>query len=113
MQIVNWRAHLKFPEEAKLSPEAKDLISKLLCDVTKRLGSNGAAEIKVFYGVYYVIYVFLDQFQLLRLPVLLHYRLILGLMELTGREYTTWKLLSYLKSMMSWTLKTLKSLRRY
>ncbi|VFR00580.1 unnamed protein product [Cuscuta campestris] len=45
-KIVNWRAHLKFPEEAKLSPEAKDLISKLLCDVTKRLGSNGAGEIK-------------------------------------------------------------------
>ncbi|VFR02059.1 unnamed protein product [Cuscuta campestris] len=45
-KIVNWRAHLKFLEEAKLSPEAKDLISKLLCDVTKRLGSNGAGEIK-------------------------------------------------------------------
>ncbi|KAM1087199.1 hypothetical protein ACFX1X_012974 [Malus domestica] len=25
-KIVNWRTHLKFPEEAKLSPEAKDLI---------------------------------------------------------------------------------------
>ncbi|CAH9132820.1 unnamed protein product [Cuscuta epithymum] len=53
-KIVNWRAHLKFPEEAKLSPEAKDLISKLLCDVTKRLGSNGADEIKAhpwFHGV--------------------------------------------------------------
>ncbi|KAJ0860266.1 putative protein kinase AGC-NDR family [Helianthus annuus] len=24
-KIVNWRTHLKFPEEAKLSPEAKDL----------------------------------------------------------------------------------------
>nr|GMD18666.1 serine/threonine-protein kinase tricorner-like [Ipomoea batatas] len=45
-KIVNWRAHLKFPEEAKLSPEAKDIISRLLCDVTKRLGSNGATEIK-------------------------------------------------------------------
>lgn len=53
MQIVNWRTHLKFPEEAKLSPEAKDLISKLLCNVNQRLGSKGADEIKVSYGVSY------------------------------------------------------------
>ncbi|XP_010556855.1 PREDICTED: serine/threonine-protein kinase tricorner [Tarenaya hassleriana] len=45
-KIVNWRTHLKFPEEAKLSPEAKDLISKLLCNVNQRLGSGGADEIK-------------------------------------------------------------------
>ncbi|KAF8392176.1 hypothetical protein HHK36_022518 [Tetracentron sinense] len=53
-KIVNWRTHLKFPEEAKLSPEAKDLISKLLCNVEKRLGTKGADEIKVhpwFQGV--------------------------------------------------------------
>ncbi|TQD94804.1 hypothetical protein C1H46_019597 [Malus baccata] len=46
MLIVNWRTHLKFPEEAKLSPEAKDLISKLLCNVDQRLGRKGADEIK-------------------------------------------------------------------
>ncbi|CAB4292335.1 unnamed protein product [Prunus armeniaca] len=46
MLIVNWRTHLKFPEEAKLSPEAKDLISKLLCNVDQRLGTKGADEIK-------------------------------------------------------------------
>lgn len=51
MQIVNWKTHLKFPEEVRLSPEAKDLVSKLLCNVNQRLGSNGAAEIKVLYGV--------------------------------------------------------------
>eukprot|EP00252_Welwitschia_mirabilis_P023878 TRINITY_DN6875_c0_g1_i1.p1 TRINITY_DN6875_c0_g1~~TRINITY_DN6875_c0_g1_i1.p1 ORF type:complete len:525 (-),score=110.86 TRINITY_DN6875_c0_g1_i1:259-1833(-) len=45
-KIVQWRLHLKFPEEAKLSLEAKDLICKLLCDVDHRLGSNGAHEIK-------------------------------------------------------------------
>ncbi|EYU18312.1 hypothetical protein ABFS82_07G048600 [Erythranthe guttata] len=45
-KIVNWRTHLKFPEEAKLSAEAKDLISKLLCNVEKRLGTRGAYEIK-------------------------------------------------------------------
>ncbi|KAL2485942.1 AGC kinase family protein [Abeliophyllum distichum] len=45
-KIVNWRTHLKFPEEAKLSSEAKDLIGKLLCNVDQRFGSNGSDEIK-------------------------------------------------------------------
>ncbi|XP_073000877.1 uncharacterized protein [Typha latifolia] len=45
-KIVNWRTHLKFPEEAKLSAEAKGLISKLLCNVDQRLGTKGADEIK-------------------------------------------------------------------
>ncbi|XP_044485977.1 serine/threonine-protein kinase tricornered-like [Mangifera indica] len=45
-KIVNWRTHLKFPEEAQLSPEAKDLISKLLCNVDQRLGTKGTDEIK-------------------------------------------------------------------
>lgn len=53
LQIVNWRTHLKFPEEAKLSPEAKDLICKLLCNVEQRLGTRGADEIKVL-GVFNV-----------------------------------------------------------
>ncbi|KAI4318041.1 hypothetical protein L6164_025851 [Bauhinia variegata] len=45
-KIVNWRTNLKFPEEAKLSPEAKDLICRLLCNVDQRLGTRGADEIK-------------------------------------------------------------------
>ncbi|KAK6932043.1 Protein kinase domain [Dillenia turbinata] len=45
-KIVNWRSHLKFPEEAKLSAEAKDLICRLLCHVEQRLGTKGASEIK-------------------------------------------------------------------
>ncbi|WOL04944.1 hypothetical protein Cni_G13667 [Canna indica] len=45
-QIVSWGNHLKFPEEAKLSPEAKDLISRLLCNVEHRLGTKGVHEIK-------------------------------------------------------------------
>ncbi|XP_010909479.1 uncharacterized protein [Elaeis guineensis] len=45
-KIVNWRNYLKFPEEAKLSPEAKDLVSRLLCNVEQRLGTKGAHEIK-------------------------------------------------------------------
>jgi len=47
LQIVNWRNYLKFPEEVKLSAEAKDLISRLLCNVDQRLGTKGADEIKV------------------------------------------------------------------
>ncbi|KAJ0860254.1 putative protein kinase AGC-NDR family [Helianthus annuus] len=35
----------------KLSPEAKDLICKLLCNVEKRLGTKGAHEIKVTCGL--------------------------------------------------------------
>ncbi|KAL8096667.1 hypothetical protein AgCh_037589 [Apium graveolens] len=46
-KIVNWRTHLKFPEEAQLSSEVKDLISKILCNVNHRLGLKGADEIKV------------------------------------------------------------------
>ncbi|KAG8375699.1 hypothetical protein BUALT_Bualt10G0127700 [Buddleja alternifolia] len=45
-KIVHWRNHLKFPEDTKLSPEAKDLICRLLCDVEHRLGTGGAAQIK-------------------------------------------------------------------
>ncbi|KAM7257161.1 hypothetical protein ACFE04_012902 [Oxalis oulophora] len=52
-KIVNWRTHLKFPDEANLSPEARDLISKLLCNVNQRLGSKGADEIKVMCSVTY------------------------------------------------------------
>ncbi|KAF1879166.1 hypothetical protein Lal_00047838 [Lupinus albus] len=45
-KIINWRTYLKFPEEAKLSAEAKDLISRLLCNVDQRLGNKRADEIK-------------------------------------------------------------------
>ncbi|KAL5977061.1 hypothetical protein ACLOJK_021403 [Asimina triloba] len=45
-KIVSWRTHLKFPEEVKLSGEAKDLICRLLCNVERRLGTKGAHEIK-------------------------------------------------------------------
>ncbi|KAL5559475.1 hypothetical protein UlMin_035686, partial [Ulmus minor] len=45
-KIVHWRNHLQFPEDAKLTPEAKDLICRLLCDVEHRLGTGGARQIK-------------------------------------------------------------------
>ncbi|XP_012076976.1 serine/threonine-protein kinase CBK1 isoform X2 [Jatropha curcas] len=45
-KIVHWRNHLKFPEEARLTPEAKDLICRLLCDAEHRLGTLGGCQIK-------------------------------------------------------------------
>ncbi|KAL0558029.1 hypothetical protein IC582_006592 [Cucumis melo] len=45
-KIINWRTCLKFPEDPKISEEAKDLISHLLCDVETRLGTRGVEEIK-------------------------------------------------------------------
>ncbi|RZC05941.1 Serine/threonine-protein kinase CBK1 isoform C [Glycine soja] len=45
-KIVHWRNHLRFPDEAQLTLEAKDLIYRLLCDVDHRLGTRGANEIK-------------------------------------------------------------------
>jgi len=46
---VSWRTHLVFPEGARLTPEARDLICRLLCDSEHRLGSHGAGaeQIKV------------------------------------------------------------------
>lgn len=49
LQIICWRKYLKFPEE-RLSPEAKDLMRRLLCDADHRLGTRGAAEVKVNIG---------------------------------------------------------------
>lgn len=45
-KIVHWRNHLRFPEDTMLSPEAKDLIYRLLCDVEHRLGTGGPDQIK-------------------------------------------------------------------
>ncbi|XWS26658.1 hypothetical protein CRYUN_Cryun26dG0049200 [Craigia yunnanensis] len=45
-KIVHWKNHLKFPDEARLTPAAKDMICRLLCDVDNRLGTLGANQIK-------------------------------------------------------------------
>lgn len=58
-QIVHWKNHLKFPEEARLTPEAKDLICGLLCDVEHRLGTLGADQIKVFFALHLLYIIFL------------------------------------------------------
>lgn len=45
-KIVHWRSYLNFPDNPRLSLEAKDLICRLLCDVDHRIGSGGADQIK-------------------------------------------------------------------
>jgi serine/threonine kinase 38 len=49
-KIVNWKKTLVFPEEAKLSPEAIDLINKLICDASKRLTFEQIRNHKFFKG---------------------------------------------------------------
>ncbi|KAI8574641.1 hypothetical protein RHMOL_Rhmol01G0369800 [Rhododendron molle] len=39
-QIVHWKSHLKVSPGSKLTPEAKDLICRLLCNVEHRQGSH-------------------------------------------------------------------------
>ncbi len=45
-KILHWKKTLVIPPEANLSPAATDIIKKLICDADKRLGRNGAKEIK-------------------------------------------------------------------
>ena len=43
---MNWRKTFAIPPEAMLSPQAADLIYKLVADPSERLGINGFNEIK-------------------------------------------------------------------
>ncbi|KAM3143747.1 hypothetical protein pb186bvf_004243 [Paramecium bursaria] len=45
-KIINWKRTLVIPPEAKLSPAATDLITRLMTDANNRLGVNGVNEIK-------------------------------------------------------------------
>ena len=45
-KILNWEKYLKIPAKIKISREAEDLIAKLINNSDKRLGLNGAEEIK-------------------------------------------------------------------
>ncbi|XP_077206160.1 serine/threonine-protein kinase LATS1-like isoform X3 [Paroedura picta] len=46
MKVINWKTSLHIPPQAKLTPEASDLIIKLCRGPEDRLGKNGADEIK-------------------------------------------------------------------
>jgi serine/threonine kinase 38 len=45
-KILQWRKTFVIPDDANLSPEAVDLLKKLVNDAEIRLGRNGAEEIK-------------------------------------------------------------------
>ncbi|KAK4702158.1 hypothetical protein P7C70_g4069, partial [Phenoliferia sp. Uapishka_3] len=44
-KIMNWRTSLRFPPRPRVSREAQDLISSLLCEKEDRLGSRNAASV--------------------------------------------------------------------
>jgi serine/threonine kinase 38 len=50
-KIVNWKKTLVFPDEARLSTEAEDLIRKLICDSSNRLDYEGIKSHKFFKGI--------------------------------------------------------------
>lgn len=53
-KILHWQKTFSIPDDAKLSPEATDLIKALIADPNERLGVNGVDEIKVhpfFFGI--------------------------------------------------------------
>ena len=45
-KVLNWKEFLKIPDDVIISPEAEDLIAKMVDDSDKRLGKNGVDEIK-------------------------------------------------------------------
>ena len=45
-KVINWKKFLKIPAKIKISREAEDLIAKLINNPNRRLGLNGADEIK-------------------------------------------------------------------
>ncbi|UYV71370.1 LATS1 [Cordylochernes scorpioides] len=45
-KVINWETCLHVPKAANLSHEANDLLLKLCCGADRRLGKNGADEIK-------------------------------------------------------------------
>ena len=45
-KVLHWKNFLKIPSKIKISREAEDLIAKLINNSHKRLGLNGAEEIK-------------------------------------------------------------------
>lgn len=50
-KIVNWRRTLRFPDEARLAPDATDLMKRLICDSSTRLTWEGIKSHRFFAGV--------------------------------------------------------------
>jgi serine/threonine kinase 38 len=50
-KIVNWKKTLVFPDEAKLSPDGKDLIQRMVCDSAKRLTFEQLKTHRFFAGM--------------------------------------------------------------
>nr|XP_020023265.1 serine/threonine-protein kinase LATS2 [Castor canadensis] len=46
LKVINWENTLHIPAQVKLSPEARDLITKLCCAADCRLGRDGADDLK-------------------------------------------------------------------
>eukprot|EP00069_Balaena_mysticetus_P015411 bmy_09219T0 len=46
LKVINWESTLHVPAQAELSPEARDLITKLCCSAERRLGRDGADDLK-------------------------------------------------------------------
>lgn len=45
-KILHWKKTFSIPKESNLSPQATDLLMKMITDADVRLGRNGADEIK-------------------------------------------------------------------
>jgi serine/threonine protein kinase len=45
-KIIKWKQYFKFPEDPKISPEAENLIRKLMSPNENRLGVGGCSDIK-------------------------------------------------------------------
>eukprot|EP01083_Nonionella_stella_P309128 1093506_1 len=65
-KIVNWKRTLEFPPYARLSPAAKDLILKLICDVKDRLTFEGIKNHAFFENVVW------DNLELVTPPIVPH-----------------------------------------
>ncbi|EHB09912.1 Serine/threonine-protein kinase LATS2 [Heterocephalus glaber] len=46
LKVINWESTLHIPAQVKLSPEARDLITRLCCSADCRLGRDGADDLK-------------------------------------------------------------------
>ncbi|XP_008571887.1 PREDICTED: serine/threonine-protein kinase LATS2 [Galeopterus variegatus] len=46
LKVINWESTLHFPSQVTLSPEARDLITRLCCSADHRLGRDGADDLK-------------------------------------------------------------------